>query len=174
VRKKYIGGNPRKFCEKSSSQVMRVDDKYMGYVSLVNIEKVKKKVIVESEGIKTCLFDNGYRAIVFLPDNENWCVEAIYNTEGNIVEWYFDITKLNGVDENGKPFCDDLYLDIALMPDGKVMVFDEDELQEALDNNSITQKEYEMAKETAEMIKKDILTDKEFMIDFFAEYYSIF
>lgn len=51
-----------------------------------------------------------------------------------IVEWYTDITRKNAVDENRNPYCDDLYLDVALLPDGSVLVLDENELKNALDS----------------------------------------
>lgn len=104
MRKKYIDGTNRKFCEQTSSRVMHIDGRFNGYISLVKIEKVKQKVIVEFENTTICLFNDGYKSVVFLPDNENWCIEAIYDNEENIVEWYFDMTKLNSIDENHKPF----------------------------------------------------------------------
>jgi predicted RNA-binding protein associated with RNAse of E/G family len=72
-------------------------------------------------------------------------VWAIYDDKKRIVEWYFDITRKNSIDENNNPYCDDLYLDVALMPDGHIVILDEDELQEAYNNEKITKNEYEMA-----------------------------
>jgi hypothetical protein len=70
---------------------------------------------------------------------------SMYDGEGKIIEWYFDITKANGVDEDGKPYYDDLFLDLVLLPDGQVITLDEDELLEALNNGIITREDYDLA-----------------------------
>ena len=107
---------------------------------------------------------------IFLPDNEKWCISAVYNTSNQIVEWYFDMTKQNSVDKQGNPFYDDLYLDIAVSPNFKIAILDEDELKEALDSKIITKADYDMAYTTCSKIIKDIIPNKDFLISFFHKY----
>jgi predicted RNA-binding protein associated with RNAse of E/G family len=107
---------------------------------------------------------------MFLPDNEKWCVSAVYNTSNEIVEWYFDMTKENSIDEQGIPYYDDLYLDIAISPDFRIVILDEDELREALELKEITQSDYDMAHHTCSKIIKDIIPNKDFLISFFKKY----
>ena len=114
------------------------------------INEVNRPFIVGEKGAEICLYDDGYSEITFLPDNENWQVFAIYDNHGKIIEWYFDITRKNTVDERGNPYCDDLFLDIVLMPNGKIKILDEDELLNALNNGIITQNEFDMAYITKE------------------------
>jgi len=114
------------------------DDIFSGYISLIKVHKVKQKLTVDYEQSELCLLDDGYKCLMFLPDNEKWCVSAVYNTSGEIVEWYFDMTKVNSIDDKGNPFYDDLYLDIAVSPDFKIVILDEDELKEALESKIIT------------------------------------
>jgi len=110
-----------------------------------------------------CLLDNDYSEIFFLPDGETWCLTAIYDANDDIVEWYFDITRKNAVDEDGKPYCDDLYLDAALLPNGQVLILDEDELKDALDNRKITQEDFDLAYATLNWLKRNKILKVAFM-----------
>lgn len=167
MRKRYIDGTNWKMCEKTHSKVKYISDFMTGYISYVEIKKVKKKFVVEHNGKTTILLDNGYKRIVFLPKDEKWCAEATYDNDNNIVEWYFDMTSRNYVDESNKPCFDDLYLDVVLMPDGEIIVFDEDELINAYENGEISQEQFETAKATAKKIIQEYIPNMKFMIDFF-------
>jgi predicted RNA-binding protein associated with RNAse of E/G family len=123
----------------------RVDGQYQGYSSLVYFVDGTKKLIINENGTDICLSDGGYRWLNYLPDNENWCMTAMYNQYGEIIEWYFDITKGNIIDSNGIPCMDDLFLDIVLLPNGEIVTLDENELQEALVQGEINQQDYQFA-----------------------------
>ncbi|NLG51669.1 MAG: DUF402 domain-containing protein [Chloroflexi bacterium] len=141
-RRKYLGGVYKDYIKTFQSETCRVDDQDIkGYVSLVRVGEVNRPFVVG----EIYLYNNGYSELNYLPDDEHWYLSAIYDDSGNIVEWYVDITRKNAVDEEGRPYCDDLYLDAALMPDGKIRVLDEDEIKDALDQGNITRQEFEMA-----------------------------
>ena len=55
----------------------------------------------------------------------------MFNAEGEIVQWYIDICHENGI-ENDVPWMDDLFLDVIVLPNGKVILKDIDELETAL------------------------------------------
>ena len=172
-RRKYLGrawGGD--YFKSFTSKVIKVEEAgYSGYASLIQIEEVNRPYIV---GENTCIADNGYSAITFLPDNKLWAVEAIYDNDNKIVEWYFDITKENAIDEDGNPYMNDLYLDAALLPDGQILVFDEDELKDALDETIITQNEYEMAYDVLRELKENKILDVAYMTKLFAELRVLF
>lgn len=174
MRKHYINVANLKYCNKSSAHTMHINDIMNGYISLIKIIDVKDKFIAEYNGKKTVLCDNNYKNIRFLPDNEFWCVEAIYDNNSNIVEWYFDITNGNYIDENNNPYFDDLYLDVVLMPDGEVIIFDENELLDAYEENKITSEQLIKAKDTANKIINEIIPNKQFINDFFNKYFEKF
>jgi len=161
MKKKYIDRNvvtcTPSVCE---TTVKRIDEDICGYVSHINIVEVKEKGCINSiDGSKLCIADTGYERLLFLPDGQNWCLTAMYARKKEIIEWYFDITKNNYIDENGIPWYDDLYLDIIIFPDGKILLIDEDELQSALDSGDITQIEYDLAyKAYYELLEKVMLT----------------
>ena len=174
MRKRFIDGTNWKSCKKTTSRVFRVSEFMPGYVSLVNIVEVENKLVVKHHGKKTTLLDAGYKRIVFLPDNDFWCAQAMYDENNNIIEWYFDITSGNYVDENNKPCFDDLYLDVVLLPYGEIIGFDEDELLKSYAQKEISKEQFLNAKSTARKIIKEYIPDKEFIFDFFNNYLQMF
>ncbi len=174
MRKRFIDGTNWKSCRKTASRVFHISGLINGYVSLVNIVEVENKLVVEHHGRETTLIDKGYKRIVFLPDNDFWCVQAMYDENNNIVEWYFDITNGNYVDEDNRPYFDDLYLDVVLMHDGEIIVFDEDELLDAYEQNEISKEQLSRAKATAQRVIKEYIPNREFMYDFFNRYLQLF
>jgi len=145
-RRKYLGRYDNDCIKSIDSRILRIDKTdIVGYVALVLIQEVNYPRVVGNKESSICIADNGYSELVFLPDNENWQLCAIYDNNDRNVEWYFDITRNNAVDESGNPYCDDLYLDMALMPDGRILTFDEDELINAFKNGNISQYDFDMA-----------------------------
>ena len=152
--KRKIVGKPNVNLVKSfDSKVYRIDmNKINGFIGYINVIEVYRPI--EFNGIK---YEN-YIEINFLPDDENWQVFAYYNKENKILGWYFDITKINSVDENGNPYCDDLYLDIVLLPCGEIIIYDENELIEAYNKKEISKLDYEIALNVkTELIKNGII-----------------
>ena len=160
-KRKHLGTANKKYIKSFSSKIIRIDEEDIkGYASLLKVEEVHRPYMV---GDGVCLYDNGYSELCFLPDNEHWTLWAIYDENGDIIEWYFDITRKNSVDESGTPYCDDLYLDAALMPDGQIFVFDEDELKDALDSGKISQDEFDMAYIVLDELKVKKIIDVAYM-----------
>jgi predicted RNA-binding protein associated with RNAse of E/G family len=83
----------------------------------------------------------------------------MFDENHSIVQWYFDITKQNGIDIDGQAFYDDLYLDVVVFPSGEIVLFDEDELKEALDSGDITQIDYDLAYNEANQIINGMAKD---------------
>lgn len=105
---------------------------FSGYVSAIFMDKVREPLIVEVAGQQLPIVDNGYIWLQHLPDNENYSLTTMYNSQGNVVQWYFDISKQNGVNAEGIPYFDDLYLDVVILPSSEIIILDENELLEAL------------------------------------------
>jgi predicted RNA-binding protein associated with RNAse of E/G family len=155
-RRKYVGKPHPKFIKNSKSKIIRIDDvEWNGYVSLIEIIEINEPLLIKLTEKEFYLYGKGYCELNFLPDNKNWQMYAIYDNNSNIIEWYFDITKLNSVDECGNPYCEDLYLDIVLMADGKVIILDEDELQESYNNGIISKNELDLAYNTKNQLIDD-------------------
>ena len=133
---------------KNEYQQKRVDNElFNGYVSLVKIINVEHPWIVSDDEETRCILDENYHWLEIYPDNKNYAITAMFNTENKVVEWYFDMTKYNGI-EDGIPYIMDLYLDLVFKSNGKWIVLDEDELQDALETNDITKEDFDLAYKT--------------------------
>jgi predicted RNA-binding protein associated with RNAse of E/G family len=166
-RRKYLGQYDKDFIKSIRSKIVRTNEVGLtGYVALIQIDEVHYPGIVGDKGSEVCIADNGYSELSFLPDNENWYLTAIYDNNNDIIEWYFDITRRNSIDENGNPYCDDLYLDCALLPDGQILTFDEDQIKDALINNQITQKDFDMAYDVLNELKDQGILEVSYMENF--------
>ena len=122
--------------------------KIQGYASLLKIINVEQRWFVDEEN--RCIQDKNYEWLQIYP-NENYCITAMYDEKSNIKEWYIDICKQNGI-EDGIPYEDDLYLDVVIVPDGRVHLLDEDELLEAYKKNDISKEEYDLSYRMAKEI----------------------
>lgn len=122
------------------------------YVSVKKVLDIDSPFIL-SNGL--CVIDKNYYIMEVIPKNENYSMRVFFNDKKERLEYYFDISLENGIDEESKiPYYDDLYLDVTITDD-KVEVLDEDELQEALHNNKISIDDFELANKT-----KDLLLDE--------------
>lgn len=101
----------------------------------------------------------GYKWFQILPDQENYCIKMVLDENGRIVLWYIDITAGSGTDPDGVAYFDDLYLDIIVFNDGHIVIDDMDELQEAYDQQLITQEDYLGALATQQKLQSGLLSD---------------
>lgn len=163
---KYLDGEGWDWLDRYVVEINRVDGYKSGIVSLVYDASVKYKLRVDYEDPSKILFDDGYKCVTFLPDQGNWCVNAIYNQDDKIVEWYFDILKRKGIDPSNRYFYYDLYLDVVVDPDYHARIIDGHELQDALDAGIITLDDFHMAYEVSKEIVNQVVKDQWFMKDF--------
>lgn len=126
--------------------IKSVKEKYFnGDICYYNFKNANIKIATPKNKV---IIDNNYKLLGFYDYSSKVKLSAFYDKNNEIIEWYFDIAKKIGK-ENGVPYEDDLYLDIVVKPDGKIILLDEEELQEALKKFEITKAEYEMAYEEA-------------------------
>lgn len=64
-----------------------------------------------------------------------------------------------GIDADGMPYFDDLYLDLVVYPDGTIVIDDMDELEDALTKGDITQEQFHLAIETSHRLQRGILSN---------------
>jgi hypothetical protein len=80
----------------------------------------------------------------------------MFNERQEIIQWYIDTCKIQGVTDQGVPWFDDLYLDVVVLSNGEVFLLDEDELDDALRRSDITTEEYNLATLTAKHLLHEI------------------
>lgn len=141
-------------------------DYYLAIKKFINVEK---PFILQS-GV--CLIDNGYYMAEVIPKKENYIMRVYFNEKKERIEYYFDVTLKNGLDEKSNiPYYDDLYLDVTINRNGEVKVLDEDELLEALNRKEISEDEYNLANKTKESLLESIINKNNKYMDLDLEEY---
>lgn len=80
----------------------------------------------------------------------------MFDQNDQIVQWYIDICLRSGVDGSDIPWMDDLYLDLAVLPDMQVELLDADELADARESGEITTAEFDLAWTEANRLMEQI------------------
>ncbi|HEX7733955.1 MAG TPA: DUF402 domain-containing protein [Ktedonobacteraceae bacterium] len=140
--------------------VQRIDAAdYHGYVTLLRLDKVSEPLFVKFGQERVCIADQGYDWVQHFPDGEHFVLLSAFDERGELVQWYIDIVESMGVDENGVPWYQDLYLDIVVAPNGETLLLDVDELDEALRQGEITSGQYNFAWQQASALLDALETD---------------
>jgi len=134
-------------------------DFFKGYIGLLEIEEVSEKQIWKFTGEDITVCDNGLKWLSILPRNDFYCVTAMMNANNEILLWYIDMIADQGIDADGIPYFDDLYLDLVVYPDGTIIVDDMDELETALETKDITQEQFNLAISTCDKLKAGLLSN---------------
>ncbi|MBO7748721.1 DUF402 domain-containing protein [Paenibacillus sp. MWE-103] len=134
-------------------------DNFNGYVTLLRIVKVTDPLYVDYNGERICIVDDGYLWLQQFPSGRNHSVTTMFDSMGNIVQWYIDICSQNGVSDNNVPWMEDLFLDLIVLPSGEIINKDTDELEEAFNGGVINKALYDLARaestKLSELIKRD-------------------
>ena len=152
LKRKYGDRNGWSRLLKKEFRQMKIQDgSFTGDVTLLTMNKVSAPAIFDYSNRKVCVVDDGYSWLQHFPQNERFSLTTVFDEAGNIVQWYIDICLANG-NENGRPWMDDLYLDIILLPNGDIIRKDAEELEAALLEGVITEELYRVAWEEANRI----------------------
>ena len=139
---------------------------FQGHIELLEIQKVTNPQIWNFNGDGIVVCDKGLKWLAILPEKDYYCITALMNERDEMLLWYIDMIAEQGVDSDGISYFDDLYLDLVVYPDGKIVVDDRDELEQALQEKDITEQQYELALQTSENLQNGLLAD----IEKFKEY----
>ena len=123
------------------------DDILDCYTVIKKVNSIDKPYISTRGGKDICLLKEGYYILEYIPKNEHYGVRVFLDENKNDLSYYIDIIDKIGVESGKGLFYDDLYLDITIdrLCDDLVKVWDEDELQKALDEEDINKEQYDMA-----------------------------
>lgn len=124
-------------------------------IGMLTVKKTKSPLIVDVLNEKVCVLDNGYRWMTVLPEKQNFSMTVMYDRDLNVRQYYFDINEHN-VLELGEARRRDMYLDILALPDGRLELVDEDDLDNALKTGKIDKKTHSYATHVAEMLKENL------------------
>lgn len=131
--------------EKEYRQVSFVYKEQRGIVSVLDIKKVSAPVSIQRLDSEISIANEGDAWLQIAVENSPVWITAMYDTNRTLQQIYFDITKGNDLSNPEDPTFEDLYLDIVLDAEGKVMVLDRDELESAYSSGIITSEQYQKA-----------------------------
>ena len=137
-----------------------------GYIGFMDIKGVSEIQTWKFNGEDIVVCDKGRKWLSILPRNDWYCITAMMDENEKVLLWYIDMIASQGIDVDGVPYFDDLYLDLVVYPDGTIIVDDMDELEEALSKKDITQAQFNLAIETSHRLQQGLLSD----ISSFTEY----
>ena len=132
-------------------------DWFQGYLGLINIEKVTIPQIWKFNGENIVVCDNGLKWLSILPENDFYCITAMLDEKSDVLLWYIDMIASQGIDRDGVPYFEDLYLDLVVYPDGTIIEDDRDELEEALVLKDISKEQYQLALDTGRRLQEGLL-----------------
>ena len=102
---------------------------FTGYAGILDIIDTSEIWKVSSLGDSTIIAAPGYKWLQLSPHDASWWLTVMYDTEGALVQYYFDIIGNRWLSEAGEPrFCD-MFADVVMLPDGKYCVLDREELE---------------------------------------------
>lgn len=113
-----------------------------GVVSLLQIKKVTAPLTVPYGDEQVLIADEGYSWLQLAFKEQYFWATVMFNDKGEFMQGYFDITGGNTFDDMENPKFQDMYLDLVLTSEGKILVLDEDELEEALEKKEISEEQY--------------------------------
>ncbi|HAR85030.1 MAG TPA: DUF402 domain-containing protein [Clostridium sp.] len=148
------------------------NEELRGYISSIHMKEITEPLIIQTKGVDYCIVDKDYSWIQYFPENKNYVLTVMIDEKHNIIQWYFDISEKYELTEDGIPFYDDLFLDIVVLTTGEVILLDEEELEEALNNEEITEKQYGDAKEQAKELIVWINKNFEKLYELTKKYYN--
>ncbi len=121
---------------------------------------------VQTEHGTTLFIDDGYYIVEYTPMNKLYNGRVYLDRDLDEIEYYFDISNGNGLEDN-IPYYDDLYLDLIIKPrkGNEQEVCDENELKDALINKEITLEEYDKAYKTLNELSEEIKQGKNYFVN---------
>jgi predicted RNA-binding protein associated with RNAse of E/G family len=146
----------KRVLEREYAQSFLETETFKGHITLLKIVKAVEPLYVSYNDRSVCIVDDGYLWLQQFPSDKYHSVTTMFDAEGEIVQWYIDISYMNGVNSNNVPWMDDLFLDIIVLPSGELVQKDADELEEALLIGIIDNYQYNLAWEETDRIKANI------------------
>lgn len=142
-----------------------------GVVSLLQIQKVTEPLMVSGEnGEKVLIADKGFSWLQVAFREQFFWATVMFDNQGKFLQAYFDITGGNSFDDMENPKFRDMYLDLVLLDDGRILVLDKDELDEALGQKEITEEEYQNTVKAGEELYRFLQANGEAFLQFCREW----
>lgn len=149
------------------------EEDFNGAVGLLRLLEVRAPLTVDYDGEKIKIVDRNYKWLQFAFRDKNYWLSVMFDEKDHIVQYYFDITFGNIINSQGTSWFFDLYLDVVVQPDGRVLLLDRDELDEALSNGVINPSQHELACLTANRLMEMLHGGVTSLEAFCMKYYTL-
>ena len=74
--------------------VLEIQESYFkGHVVFLKLQNVEKPLVVYNGKTNICIRDNDYEWLEAYPTDGKYAITIMYDDKGNLIEWYFDISK---------------------------------------------------------------------------------
>ena len=163
----------RRVTDRTYRYQMMDDQDFHGAAGLIHIKAVRSPLIKRMDDTDVKIVDNGYYWLELAPRDQHYCLTVMINEKEEPVQYYFDITYENHMEIDGESYFDDLYLDVVMLPDGRMFLLDEDELAQALKDHIIDQATYDMARITANNLMDTIRGRKDALWEYCRRYFYL-
>ncbi|MBQ8599666.1 MAG: DUF402 domain-containing protein [Oscillospiraceae bacterium] len=127
-----------------------------GEAALIHIIKAAKRGLGQFRGEPVVIYEDDYHWLQIAMEDCHWWLTVMVDGHGQITQYYFDITLENHLLGSRDSWFWDLYLDVVLMPDGRMDLLDADELDEALRQGDITAEQHVLAHQWAQELMSDL------------------
>lgn len=139
---------------------------FHGEAVLIHFDAVKAPLSVFYGGTRTKTVDHHYSWLQLFPQHSaHYVLTAMFNSQKQLVQCYFDVIDRTGRDDRQVLWFDDLYLDLVLFPDHRLYLVDEDELNEALESGIIDQEKFRRAWQTALRLQHFIQRNPDYFLN---------
>lgn len=125
---------------------------FSGVAGVLEILETSEKWVINSVGGPVTVAAPGYRWLQLAPDSGEWWLTAMYDKQGSVVQYYFDVVHDIYISHDGELRFHDLFLDIIMTADGTLKLMDRDELDQARAEGIIDNALYDRALCTAERL----------------------
>lgn len=147
------------------------NDFFEGKVCFLDMQQVESPLSVDSPIGKVIIADNNYKNLIFAPKEKSWWLTVMFDDKDNLIESYFDITKLNDFSNPENPYFVDLKLNVCIPNGHEPSIMNEEELKEVYEHRLITKEEFESAYNTANRIISFYNSHKE---DYYEFIYNLY
>lgn len=113
--------------------------------SVLTIREITAPLRVHHGAEQVTIVEKGYRWVQIAREGAFVWLTAMFDDAGRLLQMYFDVTAGNCFDAPDNPTFRDMYLDVVVTAAGKIIVLDQDELDEALAKGAITPDEHDHA-----------------------------
>lgn len=158
----------------TKKEVIVEDEKnkfFEGKVCYLDMQLVESPLSVDSPTGKVTIAANNYKNLIFAPKGENWWLTVMFDDQDNLIESYFDITRVNDFSNPENPYFVDMKLDVCIPNGHEPTIMDEEELKEAYERGLITKEDFENAYNIAAKIIRTYNSHKE---DYYKYIYSMY